>query len=70
MIATELLHRVGKVALLKHIASPVDENELVCVADMRNEYDIDGAAPTMIVPVPDFPTELCINEQSGAYVTA
>ena len=70
MIATELLHRVSKVALLKHIASPVDENELVCIADLRNEYEIDDATPTRIVPVPDFPTESCINGQSGAYATA
>ena len=82
MIVTELLHRVGKVALLKHIASPVAGNELVGVVDMRNKYEIDGAAPTTIVPVPDFPamptrvvpvpdflTESCINGQSGAYVT-
>ena len=66
MIATELPHRVGKVALLKHIASPVDKKELVCIADLRDEKEVDDAAPTRIVPAPDFPTESCINGQSGA----
>ena len=70
MIATELLHRVSKVALLKHIASPVDENELVCIADLRDENESDDAVPTRIVPAPDFPTESYINGDSRAYATA
>ena len=51
----------GKVALLKHIALPVDKKELVCIADLRNEKEVNDAAPTRIVPAPDFLKESCIN---------
>ena len=49
---------------------PVDENELVCITDLRDKDKNDDAEPTRIIPVPDLPTESFINEESGAYATA